>query len=608
MTLNDIRNRSGLLILVIGVAMLGFILTDLMNSGTSLFQKSQNTLLKVDDTEVTFTNFEKELERSINVKFANNLGSVNINDAQRNNERDLFWDQQIEEILFEEKFMHSGIMVGDKESWDLISGEITGNQAQLFGYFFRDQTETGEWNQYNPEMIQNWIEMGVDNPQWFRYLFFRDNVIRERAFLKYYTAIKKGLYATQYDAKAHSNNQSQLATGKYVFISSNNEQLISDISEKEIKKYYKENTEEFNNTPNREITYFVFNLTASNADKNEIINEMRNLLIDKKVFNKRTNLEEIDLGFENTNDLESFINQYSDSKYTLITISKSEFEESTESKTIKNKIIQPYLDKNLCKMGRIVNSTNDSIEVAYLTREIYASDQTLNEVYSQVYELINNNQKIDDLKVFAKENNIQPRTVTLEKMDQAVPGLGVSRQIVRWAFNEETNLGEPSFFDLENKYIIGVLSNVLEDEIKPLTLVENEIRLILENKKKGDLIVQKINNLDYTSLSDIANLFNTQVKTIDGLNMNSDIFGSDGYNPEVVGLFLGSKSGAISDPHISTRGVFMFKKLEQNTTSTTNFNRYKKVIINDYRSQVDELLVDALKEKKKITDNRFNFY
>ena len=113
MTLNDIRNRSGLLILVIGVAMLGFILTDLMNSGTSLFQKSQNSLLKVDDTEVTFTNFEKELERSINVKFANNLGSVNINDAQRNNERDLLWDQQIEEILFEEKFMHSGIMVGD---------------------------------------------------------------------------------------------------------------------------------------------------------------------------------------------------------------------------------------------------------------------------------------------------------------------------------------------------------------------------------------------------------------------------------------------------------------------------------------------------------------
>ena len=78
MTLNDIRNRSGLLILVIGVAMLGFILTDLMNSGTSLFQKSQNLLLKVDNQEVTFTNFEKELETNINVKFANQLMSKKV--------------------------------------------------------------------------------------------------------------------------------------------------------------------------------------------------------------------------------------------------------------------------------------------------------------------------------------------------------------------------------------------------------------------------------------------------------------------------------------------------------------------------------------------------
>ena len=41
MTLNDIRNKSGLLILVIGVGMLGFIFMDLMSSGTSLFQKDK---------------------------------------------------------------------------------------------------------------------------------------------------------------------------------------------------------------------------------------------------------------------------------------------------------------------------------------------------------------------------------------------------------------------------------------------------------------------------------------------------------------------------------------------------------------------------------------
>ena len=77
MTLNDIRKRSGLLIFVIGIAMLGFILTDLMSGGTSLFQKGQNLLLKVNETELAFTNFEKELEQNINIKFVSSFGTVN---------------------------------------------------------------------------------------------------------------------------------------------------------------------------------------------------------------------------------------------------------------------------------------------------------------------------------------------------------------------------------------------------------------------------------------------------------------------------------------------------------------------------------------------------
>ena len=60
MTLNDIRKKSGLLLIVIGAGMLGFIFMDLMNSGTSLFQKEQNTLLDIDGQKLTFTNFEKE--------------------------------------------------------------------------------------------------------------------------------------------------------------------------------------------------------------------------------------------------------------------------------------------------------------------------------------------------------------------------------------------------------------------------------------------------------------------------------------------------------------------------------------------------------------------
>ena len=59
------------------------------------------------------------------------------------------------------------------------------------------------------------------------------------------------------------------------------------------------------------------------------------------------------------------------------------------------------------------------------------------------------------------------RNVILQKMDKSVPGLGLSRQIVRWAFNQETKIHEPKIFDLENKYIIAIVSNIYEDETKP---------------------------------------------------------------------------------------------------------------------------------------------
>lgn len=611
MTLNDIRNRSGLLILVIGVAMLGFILTDLMNSGTSLFQKNQNLLLKIDNKEITFTGFEKELEKAINVKFANNFGSVNINESQRNSERDLLWNQKLEEVLFSEKFSDSGIIVGDVESWDLISGEITGNQAQLFGYFFRDQTESGDWNQYEPEMIQNWIEMGSDNPQWFRYLFFKENTIRERAFLKYYNAVKKGLYATNNDAKAYYKRQTQTNSGKYIFIPMNFEKSEIEVSEKEIKQYYKNNQSEFQNYPNREISYFVFNLTASNTDKEELINEMNGLIGDKKVFNKRTNTEEIDFGFENTVDVEGFINQYGDNKYIVNNISKIEFEKSVSDKklNVQNSIIRPYIDKNVCKIGRIISSNKDSLEIVYLTRDLYASDQTLNKIYSDVYDIISNNKVIDDIESFANKQNIPPRTVKLEKMDQSVPGLGSNRQIVRWAFNEETNLNEPMFFDLEDKYIIAVLSSVSESDIVPIELAHDNIKSIIENQKKGELIIDKINHLNSNSLLDLANEFSVTIKEVAQLKINSDIFSSEGYNPEVVGAFIGSKTEEVSSPVVTEKGVFVFQK--DNETSInypSNMERYQKVLGGEYDSKVDALLVETLKENKEIIDNRFNFY
>ena len=609
MTLNDIRKKSGLLIIVIGVAMLGFILTDLMNSGSSLFQKGQNTLLKVDDKKIMFTNFEMELEKNINMKFMSSLGTVNVTEEQRQSERDLLFDKTIENILLEEKLKQSGVNVGDKESWDLISGEYTGNQSNLFGFFFREQTEDGEWNQYSPELIKNWIQMGSDNAQWPRYRFFKENEIRDKKIKKYISCVSSGLYATNDNAQNYYVNQTKSSSGRYVLITSNATDLDYSPSNREINDYYKNNIDDFVNVPVRAITYFSFALDPSENDKKSMLTEVKNLISDRKIFNKRTNEDEVELGFKNTNDIESFISMYADNEYKVSVFSTDEYNEIFANKIVNENVIQPYIEKGSCKMARVIERTKDSISVVYFERELFASDETLNETYSEVFDLINKNPKINDIESLSDEIKLRPRTVSFEKMDKSVPGLGTSREIVKWAFDNSTILNEPKFFDLQDKYIVAFLSDISEEKHIPLIDVQSEIITILTNRFKFNKIAQEISSSNTSSIEELANQYETDVKKISNLKFGSDSFGDIGYNPKLVGSFFNHKLNVISDPVVFEKGVVLFVKDKEGEVVLPNsLSSYKNIIEKDYQSQVNQSLFESIKDSKDITDNRFNFY
>ena len=60
-TLQKIRNLSGLLIVVIGVALLSFIVGDFLNSGSTFLQMSRNNVAKVNGTAISPEEFEQKL-------------------------------------------------------------------------------------------------------------------------------------------------------------------------------------------------------------------------------------------------------------------------------------------------------------------------------------------------------------------------------------------------------------------------------------------------------------------------------------------------------------------------------------------------------------------
>ena len=52
-TLQKIRNKAGLLVIVIGIALLAFIIGDFLNSGQAFFRMSQDKVVVVNGKKVT---------------------------------------------------------------------------------------------------------------------------------------------------------------------------------------------------------------------------------------------------------------------------------------------------------------------------------------------------------------------------------------------------------------------------------------------------------------------------------------------------------------------------------------------------------------------------
>ena len=75
---------------------------------------------------------------------------------------------------------------------------------------------------------------------------------------------------------------------------------------------------------------------------------MEELILDKKIFNKNTNTEELEQGFKNTTNIEEFINQHGDNRYSLTIISRQLFTDLSEKNTVKNVPSQHrYSDPNI---------------------------------------------------------------------------------------------------------------------------------------------------------------------------------------------------------------------------------------------------------------------
>ena len=117
-TLQNIRNRSGLLIAVIGFAMLAFILMDLLGSGRFLFGKDPNVVIDINGVPITTLNFNLRYDQSeINYTSQNQRRP---SAEETHNLKNSVYEEIIRETLLNRAYENIGIKISTTELWNEI--------------------------------------------------------------------------------------------------------------------------------------------------------------------------------------------------------------------------------------------------------------------------------------------------------------------------------------------------------------------------------------------------------------------------------------------------------------------------------------------------------
>lgn len=247
------------------------------------------------------------------------------------------------------------------------------------------------------------------------------------------------------------------------------------------------------------------------------------------------------------------------------------------------------------------------LKIATLGREIQPSEETIDEVFRSTskFEIAVANKDFNEV---AQENNYTVRPVnSIKELDENIPGVGIQRAMVRWAFENETNIGDVKRFSVPGGgFAVAQLKaktpkGLMSVEKASITAIP-EIR----KQKKAQSIKDRVNP---GTMEEIATAEGQTVRTALAINMKSTTLTGAGLEPMVIGAAFGLQEGETSQLITGNSGVYIVQVTK--TTPATELQSYQAVatrIGNTKAAQSSTALYEALKKAADVEDNRATFY
>lgn len=668
-TLQKIRNHGIALIVIVGLAMLAFILGDFLNSGSSFFNRSREYVGEIEGHKVHYTEYEAAKEQLTEV-YKIESGRTDLDEDLSAQIRNQVWQMMLMDWTLRAEAERIGMDVTADELSELCIGQ---HPHQLIAQRRAFYDENGQFNRDNLLRFLNSIEQEDDaqnaNLQQAKtYWMYWENAVRLTHMQEKFSGLMQNLVtANKLDAKyAFEARQNSVSADFVVQPFHTIADSLVTVSNNDLKKLYESRKPLYKQTPNRSIEYITYPVVPSEQDSLQtydlmiqlrdeftttedialVVNTNSDLMYDGRNYSEESIPEmfrEFAFGKNaKAGDVTELIYTPEDQTFRMARLMEYGYDVPD---SVELKIIAPEEGQEDRELGwfseDVLRTQNRQVaekafagkrgdrftvamglgeqtfeildiakatpkaKVAILERKVTPSSKTYSMIYNNAKQFIVNNGTEEKFRAAAQEAHMTIYPAYNLSENSDKVGQLKNSRPIV-RWAFEAKEGQVSdVYECGDQFVVALLTDVKDGDFRPMSDVQGELTQMVRNEKKAELISKELAKA--TTIEEAAKAANTGVQHADNVTLSSNRFGNM-TEPAVVGAALALNANELSAPIKGNQGVYVVRP-GQKTRLEGEFNAEQEINqLNMYTSySLMYQVMNLLEENAEVTDNRARF-
>lgn len=252
-----------------------------------------------------------------------------------------------------------------------------------------------------------------------------------------------------------------------------------------------------------------------------------------------------------------------------------------------------------------VSDKYNAVLLGTIAQKIEPSETTIDQIYTEASKFeADANEKGFESVAEKNKATVVPST-NIKGYDEYIQGLGVQREMIRWAHNSENAIGSIKRFDVPQGYVIAKLKSKNETGLISVEMAKDVVSPILRNEKKAELIRKKMSG---TTLEAVSQSSKATISNATAVAVGSPVLPNIGTEPKIIGAAFSLKPNTTSKLIDGNSGVYMIRtKSITKAPEAANYNSFISQEKTQQTSSAQTRAYQAIKDKADIKDNRAKF-